>query len=765
MKIITIISLFVLMCYLGLAQQINEWKDHLSYYQTTKVFSSPEMIFCVTPYSLFSYEKENGFIQRVSKINYLSDIEISDASYSPDFQSLIVGYTNGNIDIINGNKTTNYRDILRATQITNKTINQVKIVDTIAYISGGFGIVLFDLSKKEIIENYSVGTSDNPIEVNATQIKGDTIFSATNKGLYYSLMNNPLIKFPQAWNKISTLQKPNIEYTKLFLFNEKLYLNYSTTDFLGDTLYQVSAKGFKKITELIGNNNMSFYPKGDTLVVSHNFNVTVYNKNFEVLSSYFDYQSASSPQPRYAIFDESAMWIADFRQGLIKANDPFNNEIVIPSSPPYSGNRDIISTNNTVYVTRGDRAENWGKTFTEATLMVYENNEWSSIDKTNNPPLDSIQDIINLASNPNNPTEIIGATIGFGLVKFEGNKVKSIYNDKNSTLENIIGYGVGVSDMKFDNNGNLWCTNMLTNSILHVKDAENNWESFSFPTLLNEETTADLLINGFNQKWVSIRDVGILVFDDNYTPFDKTDDQVKLLTPSEGNGNLPSATILSIAEDKDGEIWIGSDKGLRVIYNPEEVFNNNAEAQDILIKQGLYFQVLLESEAITSIAIDGGDNKWIGTQGSGVFCLSPDGTNEIFHFTAENSALWSNNIQSIGINQKTGEVYIGTDKGLISYRGLETEPNSDYSQIYAYPNPVKSTFTGPVAVTGLVRNSEVRITDLAGNIVLKTIAPGGQILWDKKDTNGNMVASGVYLVFVSTLDGIQREVTKIFIAN
>ena len=294
MKIITIISLFVLMCYLGLAQQINEWKDHLSYYQTTKVFSSPEMIFCVTPYSLFSYEKENGFIQSVSKINYLSDTEISDASYSPDFQSLIVGYTNGNIDIINGNKTTNYRDILRATQITNKTINQVKIVDTIAYISGGFGIVLFDLSKKEIIENYSVGTSDNPIEVNATQIKGDTIFSATNKGLYYSLMNNPLIKFPQAWNKISTLQKPNIEYTKLFLFNEKLYLNYSTTDFLGDTLYQVSAKGFKKITELIGNNNMSFYPKGDTLVVSHNFNVTVYNKNFEVLSSYFDYQSASS---------------------------------------------------------------------------------------------------------------------------------------------------------------------------------------------------------------------------------------------------------------------------------------------------------------------------------------------------------------------------------------------------------------------------------------------------------------------------------------
>lgn len=765
MKIITIISLFVLMCYSGIAQQINEWKDHLSYYQTTKVISTTEMVFCVTPYSLFSYEKENGSIQRISKINYLSDIEISDADYSSDFQSLMIGYTNGNIDIINGNKTTNYRDILRATQITNKTINQIKIVDTLAYISGGFGIVLFDLAKKEIIENYSVGTSDNPIEVNATQIKGDTIFSATNKGLYYSLMNNPLIKFPQAWNKITTIQSPNIEYSKLFVFNNKLYLNYSTTDFLGDTLYQVSSTGFKKVEALIGNNNISFNTKGDSLVVSHNFNVTVYNKNFEVLSSFFDYQSQSAPQPRYATFDENTMWIADFRQGLIKANDPFNNEVILPSSPPYSGNRDIISANNTVYVTRGDRAENWGKTFTEATLMVYEANEWSIINKTNNSILDSIQDIINLTSNPNNPSEIIGATIGFGLIKFENNKVKSVYNDQNSTLESIIGYGVGVSDVKYDNNGNFWCTNMLTNRILHVKDADNNWESFSFPTLLNEETPGDLLINGFNQKWVSIRDVGILVFDDNYTPFDKTDDQVKLLTPSEGNGNLPSATILSIAEDKDGEIWIGSDKGLRVIYNPEEVFNNNAEAQDILIKQGLYFQVLLESEAITSIAIDGGDNKWIGTQGSGVFCLSPDGTNEIFHFTSENSPLWSNNIQSIGINQKTGEVYIGTDKGLISYRGLETEPNSDYSQIYAYPNPVKSTFTGPVAVTGLVRNSEVRITDLAGNIVLKTTAPGGQVLWDKTDTNGNKVASGVYLVFVSTLDGIQREVTKIFISN
>jgi len=765
MKSITIYIICFFYCFSLSSQQINDWKDYHSYYQTKKIIPTTERIFCVTPYSLFSYEKETNSIQRISKINYLSDTEVADAAYSSEFQTLIVGYSNGNIDLVSGNSTTNFRDIIRANQITNKTINQIKIVDTLAYISGGFGIVIFNLRKQEITENYAVGTSDNPIEVKATQIKDDSLFAATNQGVYYSNLSNPLIKFPQAWTKLTNLPKPNNEYHQLLLFNNKLYLNYSTTEYLGDTLYHITGKGSEKITPLVGFNNFGLYPNGDSLVVSHNFNVTVYDQNFNQITSYFDYQTSSSPQPRFALYDDGKLWIADFRQGLIKSNDPFNNEVIIPSSPQYAGNRDIVSVNNKVYVTRGDRAENWGKTFTEATLMVYENNDWTLINKTTESKLDTIQDIINLTVNPSNNTEIYAASIGHGLLKFEDKKLKSVFNDGNSSLENILGYGVGVSDVKFDNSGNLWCTNMLTNSILHVKDQEGNWQGFSFPTLLNEETPADMLVNSFNHKWVSIRDVGILVFDDNYTPFDTSDDQVKLLTPSEGGGNLPSAAILSMVEDKDGEIWIGSDKGLRVIYNPEEVFNNNAEAQDILIKQGLYFQVLLESEAITALVVDGGDNKWIGTQGSGVFCLSPDGTNEIFHFTAENSPLWSNNIQSIGINDQTGEVFIGTDKGLISFKGIETEPNPDYSNIYAYPNPVKSTFSGPVAITGLVRNSEVRITDLAGNIVFKTTAPGGQVLWDKTGTNGNNVSSGVYLVFVSTLDGIQREVTKIFISN
>ena len=147
--------------------------------------------------------------------------------------------------------------------------------------------------------------------------------------------------------------------------------------------------------------------------------------------------------------------------------------------------------------------------------------------------------------------------------------------------------------------------------------------------------------------------------------------------------------------------------------------DGGVDAEEILIKQGLYFQILLETEAITVIEIDGGNNKWIGTENSGVFLMSPDGTEEIYHFTESNSPLWSNTIHSIKVNETTGEVFIGTDKGLISFKGSETEPASSLSDIYAYPNPVTPNYEGDIAITGLVRGTEIRITDVAGNIVHK----------------------------------------------
>ena len=756
---------FWLIPLISATQEIFQWNDYLPYSNCTKTIIGNNGVFALTPNTALQFDNATESIERINKINYLSDVGITDAGFTPQNNSLVVGYTNGNIDIIQGARTYNFQDVIRATQITNKTINQVFVIDTTAYISGGFGIIVFDLNKLEISENYQVGPSSNPIEVNAISFLNDTLFAATNKGIYWALTTNPLLKFPQAWSPIKNFSKQGADIKQIFKFNDQVYVNYALETFLGDTLYKISTIKSEEVKPLTGNNNYGFSINNNQLVVAHNFNVAVYDEDFTNLVTYFDYQTNTAPQPRFGVFDEEGvMWIADQNQGLIKAKDPFNNEVILPSSPKYMGNRDIISNGNKTIITRGERESNWGKTFTEAGIMVYEDAEWSVINRQNTTALDTVKDIINLDFNQTNSSTWAAASLGYGIFEFDENNKVSVYNEQNSTLQKIDGYGVGVSDVKYDRSGNLWATNMLTNQPLHVKNEQGEWSTFNFNGMFNDAIPGELLIDGFGNKWVIIQNEGVLVFDENGTINDPSDDDFKLLSTAEGNGNLPSANVLSIAEDKDGELWIGTDLGLRVIYSPEQVFQSSGfDAQDILIKQGLYFQILLESEAINCIAVDGGDNKWIGTLGSGIFLLSPDGQEELFHFTAENSPLWSNNIQSIEINPNTGEVFIGTDKGLISFKGGETEPNQDYSNIYAYPNPVPPNYNGSMAVNGLVRNSEVRITDLAGNIIYKTTAPGGQVVWDLNTLNGNKARPGVYLVYVSTLDGTQKAISKVLV--
>jgi ligand-binding sensor domain-containing protein len=269
-----------------------------------------------------------------------------------------------------------------------------------------------------------------------------------------------------------------------------------------------------------------------------------------------------------------------------------------------------------------------------------------------------------------------------------------------------------------------------------------------------------MIVNQDNYKWFISPDGNkIMVFDDNGTLSNTGDDRIK------NNSNFPGTSILSIVEDLDGEIWVGTDEGIAVFYNPSDVFDKNIEAEQILIQQDGITQILLETEIITSIAVDGANRKWIGTQSSGIYLMSEDGTEQVEHFTTENSPLFSDNIFDIVINPKTGEVYIGTEKGLISYKGTATDADDDFNNIFVYPNPVKPNYNGVIAIRGLVQDTDVRITDISGNIVYETTSLGGQAIWDGKDFNGNRVQSGVYMVFNGSQDGAKKAAAKILFIN
>ena len=272
-----------------------------------------------------------------------------------------------------------------------------------------------------------------------------------------------------------------------------------------------------------------------------------------------------------------------------------------------------------------------------------------------------------------------------------------------------------------------------------------------------------MLIDSWGQKWgVLGRDGGLFVYNDNNTIDNPADDQYKILNTAIGNGALPTTSVFSIAEDLDGEIWVGTDKGIGVFYNPSSVFSGgNFDAQQILIQEGDYGQYLLSEEKVKCITIDGANRKWIGTEKSGVFLLSEEGTEEILHFTTENSPLFSNNIIDIAINPENGEVFIGTEKGLISYRSDATEGATTQEKTHVFPNPVRKSYSGPIAISGLVADANIKITDIDGNLVFEDFAKGGQAIWNGKNKNGERASTGVYLVFSTDINGIEKTVSKI----
>jgi hypothetical protein len=320
-----------------------------------------------------------------------------------------------------------------------------------------------------------------------------------------------------------------------------------------------------------------------------------------------------------------------------------------------------------------------------------------------------------------------------------------------------------VKDVVVDDKGLVWITNSLVNKGLAFMNTEGQWQSYNITSYNTQNShLGDLIIDNQGKKWFFIaKGGGVIVYDDNGTPENTNDDNNKHLNTSSGQGNLPSNTVYSLAIDNDGEVWVGTDKGLAVFYDTDEVFGLNGDAQQVLVEADGYVEPIIANESVTAIAIDGANRKWFGTKNSGVFVYSADGSQQMEHFTQENSPLLSNTVNHISIDNSSGEVFISTDKGLISYKGEATAGEKQHGNVLVYPNPVKENYNGPIAIKNVVENANIKITDIKGNLIKTTTAFGGQAIWDGKNKYGERANTGVYLVFSTDPTGLETNVAKI----
>jgi len=754
---------------------IGEWRTHMPYDLVIDVAVADDIVYAATPYNLFTYNTTDNRTDRFDKVKGLSSVGVTKIAYNSLLNELLVSYSNANLDIIDKDQNViNISDIKDKEILGNKTINNIMFKDKKAYLSCGFGIVVLDMEKREIYDTYYIGDEGSAVNVLDMTYNSTHIFASTESGIYYADVDaNNLADFNQ-WTKDETLLHPDLPYNLIESFQGKVYANYYSQKYNQDTLFVLDGGQWDYFSLENTSEHHQMNVNGDKLILVNRYSVYVYDENMNI-----DYKITKPGDENLECFaatlDESNnVWIGDKWKGMLKTwSNGKEAEIIKPNGPGAKGVFAMDAFGPAVWVASGGYQSDWAKIYNHEGVYSFIEEEWVTHNKKNTPAFDTINDWVCAKVDMANPNIAYIGTWGGGLVKFENNELTEVFDQDNSSLQPHVAAPslVYVSGLDFDSQHNLWVANSSANDVLSVMKNNGEWKAFNLGGTMSAADISELIVDKLDQKWILKRKDGYLaVFNDNNTIDDISDDNVKVLSSATGNGGIPGNKVYSFAVDHDGEVWAGTDEGICVFYSPGNIFEPGADfdAAQILVPRndgsGLA-DILLETETVTAITVDGANKKWIGTDRAGVFLLSEDGLRQIHHFTIDNSPLLSNNITDIAINEN-GEVFIGTANGIISYKSSTApEPPSGLGDVYAYPNPVRESFTGLIGIKGLVNNASVKITDSNGNLVYETISEGGQAVWDGRDFNGRRAATGVYLVFVTNRDGTEKVATKILFIN
>ena len=749
---------------------IGNWRTHLPYQKVIKVEQFDGNIYAATEYELFFYDAEDNSINILNKINGLSDIGISTIAYNDSQRKLFVAYTNANVDIIDteGN-VTNMSDIKDKTILGNKTINNVHMKGDLAYVACGFGIVVFDMKKEEVKETYYIGDQGDPVNVSDVAFFNGKIYASTDQGVYYAAANDPQLTNYASWHFDSSPIHPHFAYTEIEVFNGKLYLNFDG-GFKQDTLFVYNGASWDYCLTGTPDQRYELRAYNDWFIITHRYHTTIYDKNLNEVLKIHSPGGAIEPLSTFRTTD-GAYWIGDTKRGLIKTTDGWNHTDVLPNGPYSKNVFELQACGDQVWMATGGHAPDWSKRYMKQGVARF-NGMWTSFHNANTPEMANFSDYTCTATNPKDPSVTYVGTWGYGVLKIKDDEVVEVYNADNSTLEYWIKDPnlINISGLAFDSKGNLWVANTGANNLLSVMDPSGNWRSFNLGSSLSGIDIANLMVDANNYKWI-IRRSGaenkIIVFNDNGTLDNPSDDRVVTLNNATGVGNLPGA-VNCMTVDNSGQVWVGTDNGPCLFSDTKKIFNgSNYDATQIRVPRNDgtdQFDWLFDNSNVLSMAADGANNIWFGLE-SGVYLMSfKEGVSEVHYFNTDNSPLLDNSVTSMAIDN-SGEVFFGTNEGIVSYRSEASTPEPEISNVVAYPNPVRPGYNGYVGIKGLVENTLVRITTVDGAFVTEMMSEGGQAIWDCTDIKGNKVTPGVYFIFVSTKSGDHRFATKILVMN
>lgn len=742
--------------------QSGTWRDHLNYDKALSIDLLGDEVYVASDNGIFIYHRLNNDITRLSKVNGLSDIGITAIRADVEGNLVIVGYENGNLDIIENKTIKNFPAIKNSSVIGDKSIRHIHFYQSQAFLSTGVGIISFNTERIEVSDTYEILPMSSPT-INEVTVLNDSIFAATDQGLFKASLADDLTVFGN-WIQDLSIPAPFENVNNVSAVAGLLYINFREGNEQGTFLRRPNE------WELInsGGDILELTESPSGLVLNTSYFLDAKNPDGSSRLLLSNYGNTVPMRAVKVIADELGnLWIADNFSGLIKYNEENAFEFIRVPGPGTNNAFKLEISDGRLWVASGfpQHPGNWNNTFLQTGFYKFYQGVWENYLPDQYPIFGSegLSDLTVAYPDPTNPDlAYVGSWIG-GVVTAQANEILQVYDETNSALQEREefdrndgqGY-VGVADIVKDREDNIWMTNGYADEPLVVLRPDGSWESFSLGNNFGAtDVLTRLLVAQDGNIWMVDNRGGVVA----YSP---SENDLKLFKSGDGNGGLPNNEVFCISEDLDGEIWVGTSDGVAVFYSPFDAFSDNpSDARQILVEQDGIFQFLLEAQSISVIAIDGANRKWVGTFGSGVFLLSEDGTEEILRFTSDQSPLFSDVINDIAIDNETGEVFIATVEGILSYQGDATGGELSNECLKVYPNPVRETYSGPITIEGIMRNSDIKITDMRGNLVATLQSNGGRGIWDGKNLNGERVATGVYFALVSNETADSDCVSKI----
>ena len=754
------------------------WVGHFSYLDIKEVVNGGSKFYAASENAIFSYDPLTNELSTITTVNGLSGELISTLHYSNQYELLLIGYKNGLIEVYNeiNQELLKVIDIVAKTTIpsSQKQINHFNENGEDVYIATDYGISVYNLNNLEFGDTYYIGTNGSQIKINQTAIFNNEIYAAcgSNEGIKKASLSNPsLINF-QFWTTLITGN-----FTNIAAINTQLYTVNSNS-----RIFEISGTNFNPlfvypqvVSELkISDNGLLVTTPSKVYQYSVGFNLTsVYTTNLEFETSFTT-----------ALSIDGVIYIGTTDYGVLKSKAMSVSEYdeIHPQGPLLNSAFSLKYGYNNLWVTFGAYSSNFNPyPLNKRGISRLRNAEWDNIS------YDSIQQTIEsdvyvlneISIDPLDPNHVFVSSFHSGLLDVKIDESIELLDQSNSGLESIASnVTVRISGTTFDNDANLWVLNSIIQKPLKkLNPTTNQWTSYDFSSIITDPMTdengfSELVIGPDGTKWIGGLKKGLIGFNENGMNLKNINDN--------DVANLPSTAVKALALDKNNVLWIGTYKGLRVLYNTSSFFTEEiVRTEPIIILEDGLPQELLAQQFISDIIVDGSNNKWIYTADAGVFYVSSDGLNTIHHFTKDNSPLPSNGVNAMALDSENGVVYFGTNRGLVSFATCGSRTMETLEDIYVYPNPVRPGFNmaeDKIKIKNISENVNIKITDIEGNLVAEAQSnvnlryknynleiDGGTAYWNGKNLANNTVASGVYLVLFSDFDTLETKVSKIMI--